>query len=169
LSFLQGVLEPGMIMLAIGDEVVFGHPFEAVMNVIKKSPRPLSMLFVRSPDLQVVLPPHITAITPEQLVLGIIEGYVMITANNMKALLACKEGGEGESSNCDKLTPGMIILQANKQAVLADEKSQALTQVYAQMSSASPIKLAIRDMDSFMHLLRIRDQQESLENDVTYE
>ena len=63
----------------------------------------------------------------------------------------------------------MIILQANKQSVLADPQNQTLDSVYELMSSVTPIKLAIRDMDSFMHLLRIRDQQESLEHDVTFE
>jgi len=164
-----------MIMLAIGNEVVFGQPFDSVMNVIKKTSRPMEMMFVRSPDLQVVLPPHITSIGPDQLMLGMIEGYVMITANNMKAILA--SGGVStsisisgeERVNCDKLTPGMIILQANKQSVLADPQNQTLDSVYELMSSVTPIKLAIRDMDSFMHLLRIRDQQESLEHDVTFE
>lgn len=163
---LLGVLEPGMLMLAIGDEVVFGKPFDVVMGVIQKSARPMNMLFVRSPDLQVVMPSHITSIDPQQLMIGMIEGYVMITANNMKTLLAVGDDKE----NCDKLVPGMIILQANKQPVLADASSpESLNAVYTLMSSANPIKLAIRDMDSFMHLLRIRDQQESLENDVTYE
>jgi hypothetical protein len=77
------------------------------MEVIQTKSRPLSILFVRSPDLQVTFPSTMELITPSNLLLGIIEGYVMVTGNYLHA---CE--GE-ESSNCDKLLPGMVILQVS--------------------------------------------------------
>jgi hypothetical protein len=122
-----GVLEPGMIMLGVENTVVFGQPFEKVMEIIKRTPRPMNMLFVRSPDLQVVFPSYIARVTDKDLTLGMIEGYVMITANNLGALI---KPGQMQSNNiksvsavstdetifssecnCDKLLPGMVILQ----------------------------------------------------------
>ena len=107
-----------MIMLAIESTVVFGNPFEAVMDIIKKASRPMTMLFVRSPDLQVVFPPHITSISSNQLILGTIEGYCMVTANtllNVKPTPAeLSTMTEGDAvMNCDKLIPGMVILQVS--------------------------------------------------------
>ena len=115
----MGVLEVGMIMLAIEKTVVFGHPFETVMDIIKKTARPMTMLFVRSPDLQVIFPPHITSITSSQLVLGTIEGYCMVTANSLvnvkPTATEISAAAEGDAAmNCDKLIPGMVILQVDE-------------------------------------------------------
>jgi hypothetical protein len=38
------------------------------------------------------------------------------------------------------------------------------TQAEAKTQSAPKVKLAVRDMDTFMHLIRIRDGQESLDD-----
>lgn len=43
-----------MVMLAVNNKVVFGRPFDEVMDVIKVTPRPIKMVFVPSPDKQVI-------------------------------------------------------------------------------------------------------------------
>jgi hypothetical protein len=56
-SCLQGKLAVGMVMLAIEGQVVFGRPFDDVMDVVKAAPRPMKMTFVPSPDNQVTFIP----------------------------------------------------------------------------------------------------------------
>lgn len=156
-----GVLETGMIMLAVEGTVVFGKPFEKVMEIIKKCPRPLSMLFVKSPDLQVNFPPHITTVTDRDLILGMIEGYVMVTANHLSQLPGGCVAADGSERgmveyNVSRLVPGMVILQVNKQPVTTSssvnhmpQKSgdklvpQPVQDVFTLMNAANPIKLAV--------------------------
>lgn len=40
-------------MLSIGEVIVFGKSFDSVMTILKATPRPVSMLFTKSPDAQV--------------------------------------------------------------------------------------------------------------------
>jgi hypothetical protein len=42
-----------MIMLAIGDDIVFGSNFDNVLEIVKNARRPIDITFVRSPDMQV--------------------------------------------------------------------------------------------------------------------
>lgn len=103
---------------------------------------------------------------PVDLVLGRIEGFVMIAAFKAELGPAQRQGG---------LTPGMVILQVNKQNVTNNQTPEDVmemmkigennTPIEATENPAERIKLAVRDMDSFMHLIRIRDGQESI-NDV---
>ena len=152
---LMGSLKIGMVMLSINGEVVFGRPFESVMQVIKASSRPMDMMFVPSPDHAFTFDTP-----PTDLVLGRIEGYVMVTA------FSCPDGPAQEKKG---LCPGMVILQVNKEPVPSgaspEEVEELINRPFRMGDGATPkTKLAMRDMDSFMHLIRIRDGEEPVEN-----
>ena len=63
------------------------------------------------------------------------------------------------------LKPGVVILQINGNTVTADMPLSAL---YTYLENALPTTIAVRDLDSFMHLIRIRDKEEVLRDVVTY-
>jgi hypothetical protein len=174
----SGSLKIGMVMLSVNDEVVFGRPFDEVMGVIKAARRPMEVMFVPSPDQQFTF-----EIPPSDLVLGRIEGFVMVAAFSRT---------DGPSQLHQGIRPGMVILQVNKEAVgsgMSPEEVEALINRPFQVSrsnnstsSSSPggstgsaaikeeisvpkTKLAMRDMDSFMHLIRIRDGKQSIGKD----
>lgn len=49
--------------------------------------------------------------------------------------------------------------QVNQTKVTPDTASEEVTEMIT--NSATPLKIAVRDMDAFMHLIRIRDGKES--------
>ena len=158
-----GTLRTGMVMLSVNGEVVFGRPFEEVMQVIKAAKRPMDVMFVPSPDQQFTFESP-----PSDLVLGRIEGFVMVAAFSRPNGVA-----QGHKGIC----PGMVILQVNKEPVSAgmspDEVEEMINRPFQEGSSGSSgsttnipkTKLAMRDMDSFMHLIRIRDGKQSIGKD----
>jgi hypothetical protein len=181
---LAGSLRTGMVMLSVSGEVVFGRPFEEVMQVIKVAKRPIDVMFVPSPDQQFTF-----ETPPSDLVLGRIEGFVMVAAFSRP---------NGPAQEHKGICPGMVILQVNKEPVgsgmspedvealinrpflnssSSDSSSSNSSSSGSSSSSSSSsgdvntttavpkTKLAMRDMDSFMHLIRIRDGSQSIGND----
>jgi hypothetical protein len=162
---LAGSLRTGMVMLSVNGEVVFGRPFEEVMHVIKVAKRPMDVMFVPSPDQQFTF-----ETPPSDLVLGRIEGFVMVAAFSSP---------HGPAQLHKGITPGMVILQVNKEpvgsGVTPEEVQELINRPFRESSrgeggapAAGPVpktKLAMRDMDSFMHLIRIRDGNQSIDKD----
>lgn len=162
-----GVLTVGMIMLSINNHVCFGQPCEEVMNRLKNTPRPLQIVFVPSPDEQVIL-----AAYPAGLRLSSIEGHIMVSSFNSN-----KIGSTGSASSnpvssngevidsVDRLKkilkPGSVLLRINKTTVTP---AMSPEEVMTLINSETPSKIAVRDMDSFMHLIRIRDKEETLDD-----
>lgn len=110
------------------------------MEILKATPRPVNILFCPSPDYQVTLPSTMDRITPQRMVLGYIEGYVMITANHM-------EWSQSDGCNLQMLAPGMVILQINKDNLSTGSSGSAypLSSVYEMLNEASkPVQLAVR-------------------------
>jgi len=158
-----GSLKVGMLMLAVAGQVVFGKPFEDVMQVIKTAARPVEMMFVPSPDVQFSF-----TTPPTDLVLGNIEGYVMVAAF---------KSSSGPAQEKKGLYPGMVILQVNKETIVSGMSLEVVEEMInrpflspmgeqAQGEGAAPkTKLAMRDMDSFMHLIRIRNGAQRISSD----
>jgi hypothetical protein len=161
---LIGTLRTGMVMLSVNDEVVFGRPFDEVMGVIKASKRPMDVMFVPSPDQQFTFD-----CPPSDLVLGRIEGFVMVAAFSRP---------DGPSQLHKGIRPGMVILQVNKEPVGSGmspkEVEELMNRPFLEKSGGGDVpapktKLAMRDMDSFMHLIRIRDGTQSIGKDYIEE
>ena len=166
-----GVLNVGMIMLSINNHICFGQPCDEVMNRLKCTPRPLQIVFVPSPDEQVVLAGY-----PAGLRLSNIEGHIMIssfnsTKNGLSAGISNSESNNPGSSNGEVvdsvdrlkkiLKPGSVLLRINKTTVTP---KMAPEEVITLINSELPSRVAVRDMDSFMHLIRIRDKEETLDD-----
>lgn len=83
-----------MLMLTIAGKVVFGRPFDEVMQLLKSASRPVNIVFVPSPDKQLRY-----KVPPTNLVLARIEGFIMLTAFS------------DNNHYDDGLKPGVVILQ----------------------------------------------------------
>ncbi len=158
---MSGRIKIGDLILAVGpyknekdgtfvEKVAFGRSFQDTMEIVKHckmNSEKLCITFVSSPDSEVTLQK-----LPQELKLARIAEYIMVTA-----------APKMNSSNGKRLLKtGSIILQINEERV---DKTESVNGVWRKMRSClstGPVKLAIRDMDSFMHLIRIRDEKEDL-------
>jgi len=68
---------------------------------------------------------------------------------------------ESKADNTNQLIPGSVLLRVNKTAVTTDMSPADVLQLISQ---EAPCKVAYRDMDSFMHLIHLRDGLESLDD-----
>lgn len=147
----MGTLQVGFLMLSVAgagpadkETVVFGMKFEDVMGLIKVYARPLTMLFVASPDKEVVFSP-----IPEDLQLARISDHIIVT----------------QASSAVK--PGTTILQVNGDKVSKTETAEGtMTRLTTAAATGVAPRVAVRDLDSFMHLIRLRDGLETM-HDVT--
>ncbi len=166
-----GVLNVGMIMLSINNQICFGQPCDEVMNRLKSTPRPLQIVFVPSPDEQVILAGY-----PAGLRLSTIEGHIMVSSfNSTKNGPSAGNSNSGSSNpvssngeviySVDRLKkilkPGSVLLRINKTTVTPTMTPE---EAIALINSEMPSRIAVRDMDSFMHLIRIRDKEETLDD-----
>ena len=160
-----GVLNVGMIMLSINNQICFGQPCEDVMNRLKITQRPLQIVFVPSPDEQVILASY-----PAGLRLSSIEGHIMVSSFNRnevnQSTISNPVSSNGDAiDSVDRLKkilkPGSVVLRINKTTVTP---TMIPEQVVTLINGETPSRVAVRDMDSFMHLIRIRDKEESLDD-----
>jgi len=141
---MQGCLKVGYIVLAIAGSVVFGKPSSEVMAMLKDAPRPVDLLFVPSPDAQV----HFEKV-PESLVLNTVEGHMIVSSLQV----------DQASDPNQKFGPGSVLLRVSKTPVSGNMTAK---DVMVLLGQEVPCKVAYRDMDSFMHLIHLRDGLESL-------
>jgi hypothetical protein len=87
-------------------------------------------------------------------------------------MVAAFKSEVGPAQQQGGIFPGIVILQVNKVTVTPDMSLEVVEEMMrSSFVSPSPtdpqppkVKLAVRDMDAFMHLIRIRDGQESLDD-----
>lgn len=137
-------MKVGYIILAIAGNVVFGKPSNEVMTMLKNVPRPAELLFVPSPDDQTVFEAF-----PKHLMLNPVEGHMMISSFQ----------ANDSSDPPQKLVPGSVLLRVNKIPLTGEMTADEVLNIIAK---EVPCRVAYRDMDSFMHLIHLRDGYESL-------
>ena len=71
------------------------------------------------------------------------------------------DGALGEQA----ILPGSVLLRVNKMNITS---TMAVKEVMEIITDGLPAQVAVRDMDSFMHLIRLRDGIESLEKNVKF-
>ena len=70
----------------------------------------------------------------------------------------------GPAQLSGKVIPGAVLLQINSTRI---EQTATPEDCFRLMTEAPPpVKVYIRDMDLFMHLIRLRDGEERLEDTV---
>lgn len=139
------------------------------MNILKETPRPAKISFVPSPDKQLDF-----AAPPSRFILSRIEDFMMITAfvdpapgQDAGPVLAVDHTTKATIA----VQPGLVIMQVNGAKVAAEasvEEVQAMLRA-APEPAQQLTKVAVRDMDAFMHLIRIRDGKENLKDICTEE
>ena len=139
----SGKLSTGMILLGINNEIVFGRPLEEVTSILKSAKRPLQTAFVRTPDSHIILNQY-----PSELKLSSRNGQTIISR---------------VSSDVPLLAKGLVILQINKTPVTSSHRPGDVT---AAIKACLPAKLTVRNMNTFLHLIKIRDGAETIEHIV---